>query len=94
MADGIPTTLNGQGVLALSQLLRGFGTLQTFRPVPQVGSDGIGAPESVARPEAASAQPVARRTPPEGVLGASQAPEDPRAANPDLQLGRNLDLLA
>lgn len=94
MADGTSTTLNGQGVLALSQLLRGFGTLQTFRPVPQIATDGIGEQEAAARPAAPSSQPIVRRTPPEGVLGATQAPESPRAASPDLQLGRNLDLLA
>ncbi|GEM_PF-4194622 len=94
MADGIPTTLNGQGVLALSQLLRGFGTLRTFRPVPQVVTDGIGEQESVAKPGAASTRTVARQTPPEGALGAAQPPATPRPANPDLQLGRNIDLLA
>lgn len=94
MADGASTTLNGQGVLALSQLLRGFGTLQTFRPVPQVVTDGIGDRESVEQPKAVATPSIARRTPPEGVLGAAQAPETPRAASPDLQLGRNLDLLA
>ncbi len=94
MADGIPTTLNGQGVLALSQLLRGFGTLQTFRPVPQIVTDGVGDQQAAARPKEVSAQPIVRRTQPQGALGAAQAPPTPPPESPDLQLGRNLDLLA
>lgn len=91
MADGIPTTLNGQGVLALSQLLRGFGRLQTFTPVPQIAEDGIGEQEAVKPPKATPEPSVARRTPPEGIVGATQGPPPPST---DPQLGRNLDLLA
>lgn len=92
MADGIPATLNGQGVLALSQLLRGFGRLQTFTPVPQPVADGIGDQKAVKPPDPAATTPIVRRTPPQGIVGATVGP--PPATNMDPQLGRNLDLLA
>lgn len=94
MAD--PVTLNGQGVLALSQLLRGFGTLNTFRPVAQVRTDGIGNQEAVTPPEATSARSIARQTPPQGIVGVVQgtAPRLLRGSNPGSPLGENLDLLA
>ena len=92
MADGIPTTLNGQGVLALSQLLRGFGTLRTFTPVPQIVTDGIGDTEAAVPREATSAQPIVRQTPPEGIVGATQGQSSTTSTDPNL--GRNLDLLA